>query len=1094
MSLFTRAYLHNDDKSMTILPKVLLADIYSDDPDYVESGNAPVVPFTARWNVINNSFDNLSSSVNTLIADVNELKTRVTPLSSATSAGLMSATQFNKLESLHNYELPQASTSELGGIKIENSNPTLLIDNGGVLSVNPDSNLFKISSLKDVDLNQLKENQILIYNGQEWINSDLESITEFDELEGLQIENPVYGQVLMFNGENWNNATLNVTTPSLNRLTDVIISNLQDGQFLKYSASANKWINSTIDNSESSASNNRDGYLINSQNYLPSDYYYHQSGISGEPNITVNSETGEIEVSGTMSVEQCELIIDNTTYSTLNLSNGKYVLVNKGDSSDLFNFKVIFEYKENNQQTVNIESNILSLNDNQNITNLKCHLYLVKNTDMVINIPLTHIKPELLKITNSSYCTIGQGLILESYDSIGNLKLAPATANNVGGIKPGNYLSVENDGTLNVTLPEPTTASDVSFGVVKVDGTTITANNGVISATQQTPFQLEPATTSDLGGVIPDGTTITIDQNGVISAVNSSGSGEESISYSGSYIVNNDNLLLPSSNRNYNVTIDITDSSSTSSEPAWSYNTTTGEITINGELKKDQYTEQELCHFNGDDNFYNNYVKNKKFILFGIPQIDNEYLDIEIYIRHYDDSDTKYCEINKNTSSTIVEFEEYDNWYQLFIRLTNTNTNSYISFDNFKFTPKLIELEDVIQIGSGLSIDNNILSTTFEGVESIAPLSQITYNPTIGDSETRLVLSNFQYEFFELESENALSKGISKWYTIDGSVLNIKTSSNIHIDCSATGSDGTFVTGKLYIYNSVNDTWSLTETLKLNYAGQSRVDSHPENYFTTPITSNNLYKLYVSIVRKPASESNLFTNIYVKVYMDIEEGSYISKNGYFGNTTGTHLGNANLTGLTLEGTNNKILEFNQGKCNFEINDEESDYHGTYFGITGANFRKYITTVDANDVETTGSYEISINVNDGDIRRKAQADITDNSTIVTKTVQWTASDERIKNSIMSLDSQLSINLIDKTLPKSFKYNDSDLVHYGMIAQETRELLNELGETDSGLEYSIGDTNIPDQRNINYSEYIPHLINYVKDLRNEINELKQKIKEV
>lgn len=65
---------------------------------------------------------------------------------------------------------------------------------------------------------------------------------------------------------------------------------------------------------------------------------------------------------------------------------------------------------------------------------------------------------------------------------------------------------------------------------------------------------------------------------------------------------------------------------------------------------------------------------------------------------------------------------------------------------------------------------------------------------------------------------------------------------------------------------------------------------------------------------------------------------------------------------------------------------------------------------------------------------------------------------------------------------------------MIAQETRALLDSLGEEDSKLEYIAGrpDGKIPNQRNIDYPQYIPHLINYVKDLRSEIDGLKAEIK--
>jgi hypothetical protein len=63
------------------------------------------------------------------------------------------------------------------------------------------------------------------------------------------------------------------------------------------------------------------------------------------------------------------------------------------------------------------------------------------------------------------------------------------------------------------------TASASVLGGVKVDGTSITINNGVISGSNQ--YTLPIATASILGGVKPDGTTITINPTtGVISGAN----------------------------------------------------------------------------------------------------------------------------------------------------------------------------------------------------------------------------------------------------------------------------------------------------------------------------------------------------------------------------------------------------------------------------------------------------------------------------------------------------------------------------------------------------------------------------------------------
>jgi len=66
------------------------------------------------------------------------------------------------------------------------------------------------------------------------------------------------------------------------------------------------------------------------------------------------------------------------------------------------------------------------------------------------------------------------------------------------------------------SLPTATTSV---LGGVKVDGTSITINNGVISGSNQ--YSLPIATTSVIGGVRPDGTTITINPTtGIISGAN----------------------------------------------------------------------------------------------------------------------------------------------------------------------------------------------------------------------------------------------------------------------------------------------------------------------------------------------------------------------------------------------------------------------------------------------------------------------------------------------------------------------------------------------------------------------------------------------
>ena len=94
--------------------------------------------------------------------------------------------------------------------------------------------------------------------------------------------------------------------------------------------------------------------------------------------------------------------------------------------------------------------------------------------------------------------------------------LGTATTSIIGGVKPDGTTITINNGIISAasayTLPIATTST---LGGVKVDGTSITINNGVISGAST--YTLPTATTSTLGGVKVDGSSITI-SNGIISA------------------------------------------------------------------------------------------------------------------------------------------------------------------------------------------------------------------------------------------------------------------------------------------------------------------------------------------------------------------------------------------------------------------------------------------------------------------------------------------------------------------------------------------------------------------------------------------------
>ena len=120
-----------------------------------------------------------------------------------------------------------------------------------------------------------------------------------------------------------------------------------------------------------------------------------------------------------------------------------------------------------------------------------------------------------------------------------------------------------------------------------------------------------------------------------------------------------------------------------------------------------------------------------------------------------------------------------------------------------------------------------------------------------------------------------------------------------------------------------------------------------------------------------------------------------------------------------------------------------------------------------------------------------SDITryDSANTTLYTARWqTSSDRRLKEDVVSLDRELARKLIDATVPKKFRFRNDQDKHYGMIAQEVRDLLNSLGEDDAHLEYSQGDLNVEDQRAIEYEEFIPIIITYIQDLRADVEALK------
>lgn len=221
--------------------------------------------------------------------------------------------------------------------------------------------------------------------------------------------------------------------------------------------------------------------------------------------------------------------------------------------------------------------------------------------------------------------------------------------------------------------------------------------------------------------------------------------------------------------------------------------------------------------------------------------------------------------------------------------------------------------------------------------------------------------------------------------------------------------------------------------------------------------------------------------------------------------------------------NNYIADIQSNYARFRLRDDSfsnsvvsigANYDGFYDGLyqlessssyNTDNYMEHHSNLDNEKLELYymyhtdeylpyNEYIYNLDITFDDITKRER--ISGTGVDITYGLTWTTSDERVKEDIENLDVMLSKQLIDRTQPKKFKYKGTDGKHYGMIAQDARKVLDELGEEDAKLEHSM---NIPkeravidDQRTIDYQEYIPHLINYVKELKAEIDSLKAEIK--
>ncbi|MEA3450543.1 MAG: hypothetical protein U9Q83_01415, partial [Bacteroidota bacterium] len=100
---------------------------------------------------------------------------------------------------------------------------------------------FNVYELNDVNLTSITTNDVLSWNGTEWVNTNVASsvVLAFDDLSDITIASPATGQTVLYNGTNWTNSLM-----QLNLNSDVTLAGLSNNDLLKFNGT--NWINSTI--------------------------------------------------------------------------------------------------------------------------------------------------------------------------------------------------------------------------------------------------------------------------------------------------------------------------------------------------------------------------------------------------------------------------------------------------------------------------------------------------------------------------------------------------------------------------------------------------------------------------------------------------------------------------------------------------------------------------------------------------------------------------------------------------------------------------------------------------------------------------------
>lgn len=247
------------------------------------------------------------------------------------------------------------------------------------------------------------------------------------------------------------------------------------------------------------------------------------------------------------------------------------------------------------------------------------------------------------------------------------------------------------------------------------------------------------------------------------------------------------------------------------------------------------------------------------------------------------------------------------------------------------------------------------------------------------------------------------------------------------------------------------------------------------------------------------TSGNMTTNTavgYLSMYNTTDDGDFntaVGNYSLYGNTTGrsnTAMGKNALIGNTTGNYNTAIgesaLRWNTtGSSNVAIGEGAQS---STFNTSGSQ-----NILIGSGTQLQGNYSntilIGYNLTAASSNR-VQIGNSSSTNYYTYASWSTLSDAKAKHSISDLDH--GRDLISILRPVKYVYNnDSTGTHnYGFIAQEVKEALNDIGDSDSGM-ISKFDNELLSMRT---DDLIPVLVKAIQEQQAEINELKKSIKKV